>query len=322
MIDFRKIFSGLPDDIKTLVHQDELLRHRTTLQIGGPAALLCEARNTDQARRFQEIALENESQFFILGGGSNILASDDGFPGMVLQVATTDFHPSGDVLTLGAGLNFDEVISRSLSSGLSGLEFASGIPGTLGGAIMGNAGCYGHEIGEFLIEAVTLTPDGDIRQRGPEDFGFRYRETTLRESGEILLQATLKLTSGGVEKAVAVRNEKISDRKNKHPQNLPSAGSWFRNLPGTTPGQRRTAAGSLLEQVGAKNMSEGDARVFEGHANMIVNTGEATCRQVQKLARRMKDAVLEKFQVELIQEVRLLESSQKLLQQEDLPGQV
>lgn len=306
MFDVDKILSGLPDNLKTLVHQGQSLRQRTTLQVGGPAALLCEARNTDQARRFQEIASHHHLPFFILGAGSNILASDDGFPGLVLRVATADFQISGDTILAGAGLDFDEVIRRSLNSGLCGLEFASGIPGTLGGAIMGNAGCYGHEISEFLIEATTLAPDGTIIQRGPEDFGFSYRSTSLRESGEILLQAKLKLTTGGTEEAMAVREEKISDRLNKHPQNLPSAGSWFRNIPGATADGRRTAAGTLLEKVGAKEMQEGDASVFEGHANIIVNTGQATCEQVQNLAQRMKNAVWESFQIKLIQEVRLL----------------
>ena len=306
MSDIAKALSGLPDDMKSLVHQGQPLRQRTTLQIGGPATLLCEARNTEHARRFQEIANQYNLPFFILGGGSNILAADKGFPGLVLRVATDDFIPSPETLVVGAGLDFDEVISQSLAAGLSGLEFASGIPGTLGGAIMGNAGCYGHEIGEFLLEAITLAPDGIIHTRGPEDFGFSYRSTSLRESGEILLQATLKLTVGGIEDALAPREEKIADRHRKHPRNLPSAGSWFRNLPPVAAGQRRTAAGLLLEKAGAKKMHEGDARVFEGHANMIVNTGQASCAQVQKLARRMKDAVWEKFQVKLIQEVQHL----------------
>lgn len=306
MIDIEKILSALPDETKALVHRGECLSQRTTLKIGGPATLLCDVPNTEVAQRFQEIALQNNLPFFVLGGGSNILASDEGFPGLVMRVDTRDIQIKGNTMIVGAGLDFDEVITGSLSAGLSGLEFASGIPGTLGGAIMGNAGCYGHEIGEFLLEAITLTPDGNIRQRGPDDFGFGYRTSSLRESGEILLQATLGLTSGGVNQASATREEKIADRRHKHPWNLPSAGSWFRNLSPEAPGQRRTAAGSLLEKAGAKEMREGDARVFEKHANMIVNTGEASCQQVQKLAQRMKDAVWEKFQVELIQEVRHL----------------
>jgi len=303
----KEILSGLSDDLKLLAHVNAPLRERTTLQIGGPASLLCEAQNTEQALRFQEIANQHDLPFFILGGGSNLLADDEGFAGMVLRVATDDFTTSGNTLIAGAGLDFDQLIQRSLEAGLTGLEFASGIPGTLGGAIMGNAGCYGHEIGEFLVEAVTLSPDGLIIRRGPEDFGFAYRATTLRESGEILLQATLDLQFGNLEDAFSTRNNKIADRRLKHPYNLPSAGSWFRNLPAPAPGQHRVAAGSLLEKVGAKEMSEGDAVVFPGHANMIVNTGQATSEQVKTLARRMRDAVAEKFQVELVQEVRHLE---------------
>ena len=316
MFSVEKILSGLPENIKTLIHQEQPLRQRTTLRIGGPATLLCEVQNTEQARWFQEIASHNEIPFFILGGGSNILAADEGFQGLVMRMATDEFIPSGEVLIAGAGLDFDDVINRSLASGLSGLEFASGIPGTLGGAIMGNAGCYGHEIGEFLIEALTLAPDGTIRKRGPEDFGFSYRATSLRDSGEILLQATLRLTPGGVDEALKIRQEKIRDRQNKHPQDLPSAGSWFRNLPAPAPGQRRIAAGSLLEEAGAKEMRQGDARVFAGHANMIVNTGHASCSDVQKLAHRMKEAVWEKFQVELVQEVRHLPPGDGLISKE------
>lgn len=307
MLNTTGIIADLPPDLVPLAHPQELLRNHTTIRIGGRAALLCEAHNAEQALRFQEIAHRHGLPFFILGGGSNILAADEGFPGLVLKVSTTDFTAQGPALTAGAGLDFDHLIQRSLSLGLCGLEFASGIPGTLGGAIMGNAGCYGHEIGEFLTEAVTLGPEGKLHRRGPEDFGFQYRGTTLRESGEILLQATLLLKKEDPAAALALREEKISDRLRKHPVGLPSAGSWFRNLEAPAPGQRRVAAGSLLEKAGAKNMREGDARVFERHANMIINTGQATAAQVKILASRMKEAVRKKFQVELIQEVRNLE---------------
>ncbi len=306
LFDTTKILSALPGDLKNLVHPDHPLRLQTSLKIGGPAALLCEVQNPEHCLRFQEIAYQQQWPLFVLGGGSNILAADEGFPGLVLHLATKGFQHHGDTLVVGAGLDFDDLIGRSLSAGLTGLEFASGIPGTLGGAIMGNAGCYGHEISEFLVEATTLGTDGLIHQRGPEDFGFDYRSSTLRESGEILLEATLVLKKAETTEAHQVRKERIRDRQNKHPVNLPSAGSWFRNLPAPAPGERRVAAGSLLEKVGAKNMAEGDARVFAGHANMIINTGQATCRQVQQLAQRMKAAVRKKFQVDLIQEVRYL----------------
>jgi len=171
---------------------------------------------------------------------------------------------------------------------------------------VGNAGCYGHEIGEFLVEAVVLDQDGSVERVGPEHFGFGYRETRLRERGGIVLEATLKLATGTTDQALGVRAERIADRRTKHPVDLPSAGSWFRNLPAAEPGGLRQAAGRLLEEAGAKEMVEGDARVFAGHANMIVNTGHASSNDVIRLARRMQEAVAEKFGIRLMEEVRYL----------------
>ncbi|PID78501.1 UDP-N-acetylenolpyruvoylglucosamine reductase [bacterium DOLZORAL124_64_63] len=307
MADLDKIITKLPAELTDMVLCGHHLRRATTLQVGGPAKVFCRARTTEQARRFQEMAATAELPCFILGGGSNILADDAGFPGLILRVETDVFQSRGTILTVGAGLEFDALIQRSLQAGLTGLEFASGIPGTVGGAVMGNAGCYGYEIGEFIREAVTLGPDGRLRRRGADEFGFRYRATDLRESGEILLEVVLELEAGDLSTAAAVRQEHLADRARKHPGRLPSAGSWFRNLPPPAPGARRVAAGHLLEQVGAKDFAEGDARVFPKHANMIINTGRATSAQVLRLARRMKRAVRERFDVDLIQEVRYLD---------------
>ena len=243
---------------------------------------------------------------FILGAGSNILAEDAGFAGVVLHIATDRFDPRSDTVTAGAGLDFDQLIARTLDNGLTGLEFASGIPGTLGGALAGNAGCYGHEIGEFLEDALILHQDGTLEHTGPEGIGFGYRRTQLREDGGLILEATLRLHRRDVEKAALVRAEKIADRHAKHPVKTPSAGSWFRNLEADTSGGRRRPAGHFLELAGAKEMSEGNARVFAGHANMIINTGNATSSQIRALASRMHQAVLDKFGLELVEEVRHL----------------
>lgn len=306
MTDLDEILKKLPAELADQVLRGHDLRRATTLQVGGPAEVFCRARTTEQARRFQDLAATADLPCFILGGGSNILADDAGFPGLVLRIETDRFTPRGTVLGVGAGLDFDTLIQRCLAEGLTGLEFASGIPGTVGGAVMGNAGCYGHEIGEFIREAVTLGQDGRVRRRGGDEFGFRYRATDLRESGEILLEVTLELERGDVQAAAEVRRGHLADRARKHPGDLPSAGSWFRNLPPPEPGARRVAAGLLLEQVGAKDFVEGDARVFPRHANMIINAGQATSDQVRRLAERMQRAVRERFGVDLIQEVRYL----------------
>ncbi len=303
----RTLVESLSRDLQSQVQQSVPLNSLTTLGVGGPASILCRVGNPDQAVRFQALALERDIPFFILGGGSNVLADDRGFRGLILHVSTENIDLKGDTIRAGTGVSFDALIERTLDLGLTGLEFASGIPGTLGGALVGNAGCYGHEIGEFLVEALLLRPDGRLETVGPEDFGFRYRETDLRETGTIVLEAVLKLQRGDVDQAASLRREKILDRQSKHPVDLPSAGSWFRNLPPAEQGGRRRAAGVLLEQAGAKDMSEGDARVFAKHANMIVNTGGATSADVLKLADRMKSAVLEKFGIQLVEEVRYLE---------------
>ena len=306
MEDARTILNSLPTDLQAQILQSVPLKTLTTLRVGGPAALVCPIRYPEQALRFQHLALNRQIPYFILGGGSNVLADDRGFGGLILQVATENLVQTGDTVRAGAGLSFDGLIEHTLKMGLTGLEFASGIPGTLGGALVGNAGCYGHEIGEFLVEALLLRPDGRLEKVGPEDFGFRYRETDLRETGTVVLEAVLRLRRGNVEQAAAQRCEKISDRRTKHPVDLPSAGSWFRNLPSAEPNGRRRAAGALLEKAGAKEMHEGDARVFAKHANMIVNAGSATSSEVLKLAARMKKAVLEKFGIDLVEEVRYL----------------
>ena len=202
-------------------------------------------------------------------------------------------------LTVGAGLAFDEMIRRSLEAGLTGLEFASGIPGTVGGALVGNAGCYGHQIGDFVREALVLRGDGTLETIGAEDFAFGYRRTRLQGGCDVVLEATLQLAHGDLDLAGRTREEKIADRRHKHPVIEPSAGSWFKNLPPGGPGERRRAAGVLLEEVGAKEMSVGGAAVFPRHANIIINRGGATCADVLALAERMRDAVFERFGVRL-----------------------
>lgn len=302
-----RFLSLLPPEPRATIRRDVPLRELTTLRVGGPAALVCPVHTPEQARQFQRAAVAAGLPWSVLGGGSNILADDRGFGGALLRIEGRQLRIGDCAVTVDAGLDFDELIARTLEAGLTGLEFASGIPGTVGGALAGNAGCYGHEIGDFVIETTVLTPAGELARVGSADCGFRYRGSALRDRGDVVLEAVLALRRGDATAALAERHEHLADRLAKHPVIEPSAGSWFRNLEPARPGERRRAAGALLEAAGAKAMREGDAAVFSRHANIIVNLGRAGSADVRRLAARMRAAVGARFGVELQEEVRYLD---------------
>lgn len=302
-----RFLSLLPADLRGSVRRGLPLSGLTTLRVGGPAALVCPVQNPEQALRFQQAADEAGLPWFVLGGGSNVLADDGGFSGVILKIEAAGLERRGDAIEVQAGAPFDGLIAATLAEGLCGLEFASGIPGTVGGALAGNAGCYGREIRDLVDEVTVLTPGGRLERRGPAECGFRYRGTALRDAGDTVLSAVLRLQRGDLEAAVAERNAHLADRRAKHPVAEPSAGSWFRNLEPAEPGGRRQPAGVLLEQSGAKLMREGDAAVFDRHANIIVNLGRARSDEVRRLAARMREAVRERFGVLLQEEVRYLD---------------
>ncbi len=288
----------------------------TTLRIGGPALGLAWLRNSGDARRFLENTREAEIPAVCLGGGSNVLADDRGFCGLVGVMSADALEIRGDTVRAGAGIPLDQLIDASLRAGLTGLEFASGIPGSLGGALVGNAGCYGHEIGEFLREATVLREDGRVEAVGPEEFAFAYRQTAFKESRDLILEAVLALKREDVGAALVERADHLASRREKHPVDLPCAGSWFKNLPPVEPGGWRRPAGALLESVGAKQMRFGDAGVFAGHANIIVNLGCARSDDVLALAAAMRAAVHDRYGIRLEAEVRHL----PWLAEPDRPG--
>ena len=301
-----EVLRRLVNDYGDRVSLDEPLSRWTTFRIGGPARAVCRLQTPDDARRFLDNARDHEIPVVVLAGGSNVLADDDGFAGLVLHPELTALELRGDAVTVGAGLPVDDLVAATLRAGLTGLEFASGLPGTVGGALVGNAGCYGHELGEFLVEAEVLRADGRLEIVGPEAFGFAYRNSIFKGRDDLLLSAVFRLRRGDAATAGERRAEIIGDRRSKHPVGLPCAGSWFRNLPPEKPGGRRRATGRLLDELGARDWREGDAGVFEKHANIIINLGAARSADVLRLSERMKAAAAERFGVTLTPEVRHL----------------
>ena len=273
---------------------DEPMKRHTTLQIGGPADWYVDAKSDEDVERALSTAAEIGLPVFVLGGGSNLLVSDQGFRGLVLHVACdrVEFEDGGARARVESGRDFLEFIGLCRDRSLSALEFAAGVPGDIGGAVHGNAGCYGHAIGEFVIDAVLAPKGGGPAIRvGAEWFEFEYRESRLkRDQTHVLVATRLRLAEARREDIQAVIDDKLEERRVKHPQwrTEPTAGSYFKNLPPPAPGEHRVPAGKVLDQAHCRGLRVGDAMVFQKHANILVNAGQATAQEMLTLAEVMK----------------------------------
>jgi len=303
----------LGDDLLT----GELLRHHTTFRIGGPAEYFVAARTTGQLVAALRAAHELGIPCFLLGGGSNLLVSDDGLRGLVVRNACEQVEFDGTAVFAECGVDYLTFIGQCRDSALAGLAYAAGIPGSLGGALYGNAGCYGQDIGSRVIECTVASLDGERVETHPAAwFEFAYRDSRLKREPRALLSCLLQLEFGDPAAIQAEMNEKLEIRRVKHPQwrTEPTAGSYFKNLPPGfqvpglphSPGTRRIAAGALLDACDCRGLRAGDAMVFAKHANIIVNAGHATAADVLALAEMMKARVRAKFDVELEEEVMFL----------------
>jgi UDP-N-acetylmuramate dehydrogenase len=295
----------------------EPLRHHTTFRIGGPADYFYTAHTADELVTALRTARELELPVFLLGGGSNLLVSDEGFRGLVVRNGIETLEFDGAAVHVGCGKDFLELINACRDRAIAGLEFAAGIPGSVGGALFGNAGCYGQDIGSFTIECTIATLDGAVVETQPAAwFEFAYRDSRLKRDPRVLLTCLLRLRAGDPAASAREIEEKLEIRRVKHPQWRvePTAGSYFKNLPPDwqmpgaklSPGTRRVAAGQLLDECDCRGLRVGGAMVFAKHANIIVNGGQATARDVLELAAEMKRRVREKFGVTLEEEVMFL----------------
>ncbi|RJO74353.1 MAG: UDP-N-acetylmuramate dehydrogenase [Myxococcales bacterium] len=297
----------LPEPWATRARKDVPLSRHTTFRIGGPAAQLIEiAAPAELGRLAADLAAANVP-WRLLGGGSNVLVADEGYDGLVVvfQSPASSIRVEGERIIASGGAPFHDLAVVGAAAALTGMEFAAGIPGTVGGAIFGNAGAFGEQVGDVLESLELLDRQGHARTVGPEALGFAYRHSALKETGEIVLSATLRLKRGSREAAEQRLAEILALRAAKHPdwRREPCAGSFFRNLAPTSAASKRQAAGAFLDQAGAKTMRVGGAYVYAKHANIILNDGAATARDVLALAERMRAAVRERFGIDLQREV-------------------
>lgn len=297
----------LPDTWEKRALKDQPLGSYTTFRIGGPASRLIELSEPEELLRLVRDMRDAGIAWRLIGQGSNLLIPDSGYRGLVLVFRSpgTSIRAEGEHISAPGGALIHDAVLKATDSGLSGLEFAAGIPGTVGGAIYGNAGAYGIAIGDVLESVELIDTNGNVRTVAAEELRFSYRASDLKHTGEIVLKADLKLERGDAAESRKLVEKYLDRRRRRHPdlKCRPCAGSFFKNLAPSSDAERRLAAGELLDEAGAKRMRVGDAAVFERHANIIVNLGDATCTDVLTLAENMRNAVKEKYGEHLEREV-------------------
>lgn len=294
------------------------LAPHTTFGIGGRARYFIHVTNEQDLSDALTFSKERSLPHCILAGGSNIVFSDDDFNGLVIKVGFDFIEHEGQCVTVGSGTTLAALIARCISLGLSGLEPLSGIPGTVGGAIVGNAGAYGRTISEVLV-AVRYYDAGEIQTISTEECSFGYRSSVFKNRQGIIISAALALTAGDTQ-ALAVESARIiALREKKYPPGLRCPGSFFKNVlySSLSPTQRaaidstkviegKVPAGYLLESVGACGLRYGALSVAPYHGNLIINEGGAHAVEVRTLATELKKRVWERFGISLEEEVRYL----------------
>ncbi|MFA5127484.1 MAG: UDP-N-acetylmuramate dehydrogenase [Patescibacteria group bacterium] len=291
------------------------LKKFTTFRIGGLAEFVVEVAETDKLIALLNYLSGEGIDYFILGGGSNILMPDEGFSGVVIRVKTNHIKVGKTKIIADAGVLLGAVVGEASKNSLTGLEWAVGIPGTVGGAVRGNAGAMGLDTGKN-IEAVVVWKDGEVLTFTNSDCGFSYRSSVFKREGGVVLSSTFILAPGESAQIAKKIQECLTGRLGKFPSE-PSAGSFFQNikkwsgeLPEGLPQIHRergvVPAGWLIEQCGLKGYRIGDAGISEIHGNFIVNYGNASARDVQKLVDEVKEKVYNKYGVDLIPEVEII----------------
>lgn len=284
------------------VKENEPLANHTTMKIGGPADLFIEPSSIESIKRTMELINEHHVKWTAIGRGSNLLVSDKGIEGAVIKLGPSmaGMEINGDMVKVGSGYSLVSLSTQLSRKGMSGLEFASGIPGSVGGAVYMNAGAHGSDISKILIKAHVLFADGTIEWLTNEEMKFSYRTSVLQNQRPgIVIEAVFQLQAGDKDSIFAEMQKNKVYRKETQPWNSPCAGSIFRNpLP--------NYAGKLIEGAGLKGYSIGGAKVSEMHGNFIVNTGNAKATDVIALIQHIKDKIRQLYQVNIETEVEII----------------
>ena len=288
--------------LNCVVRYDEPLKSHTTFKIGGNCIALIEPREISDIIEAVKICRENSIKFFVIGNGSNLLVPDEGYNGVIIKLKSefSTIQVEGEYLIVNSGAKLSEVYTVAYENSLTGFEFASGIPGTIGGAIYMNAGAYGGEMKDIVESVEVLDLDNfELKELKNEELEFSYRKSIIQRKNYIVTTIKLKLQKGNKEEINAVYEDLRDRRNSKQPLNFGSAGSTFKRPEGHF-------ASKLIEDAGLKGYHINDAWVSEKHSGFIVNKGNASYKEVMELIEYVQKVVFEKFGVKLETEVRIL----------------
>ncbi len=330
------ILEQLQSIVSDRVRENELMSKHTNFRIGGPAMFFVEIKSVDELRQVLEIAKTNGLKMVIMGGGSNMLVSDNGFDGILIKMAMREIRIVKNIVQADAGVLMSMLARKTADAWLTGIEWAVSLPGTVGGAVRGNAGCFGGETKDRLVSADVLrfTVEEGARGNGQgvrvefeiitllkSELGFGYRESVIKYTNDIVLSATFELEPGDQEKSLDFMKVYLEKRKLHQPIDAGSAGCMFKNydiesdaelerlktkldLPLEISHSRRISAGWLIDQLDLKGKQIGGAKVSEKHGNFLVNTGHATADNVVQLIALIKTRARDEYGISLHEEVQ------------------
>lgn len=302
--------------------EGETLSKHTNFRIGGPAKWFVEVRSLDELIQVVQFCKTNNLAFFVFGGGSNLLVSDNGFDGVAIKIAMRTYQINGTIVRAEAGVLSSALARATTSLGLKGLEWAITLPGTIGGAIRGNAGSFGGQMGDRVV-SIEVLRDGGVIELKKDELGFSYRDSVFKHNSDVIVAATFQLEEGDTQELKEEVDDKLMKRKSSQPTDFGSAGCIFKNyiigddeivsrlsrkfvIPQDMIASRRIAAGWLIDQLDLKGTQIGAAKISEKHGNFIVNTGEATADQIVQLIALIKTRARNEFGIQLEEEVQLV----------------
>ncbi|HHY04421.1 MAG TPA: UDP-N-acetylmuramate dehydrogenase [Thermoanaerobacterales bacterium] len=300
-MEYKIIYDKLKDFIsEDRIKINEPMKNHTSFQIGGACDILVLPRSQSEIKKIIDLCRENQTPFFVMGNGTNLLIKDSGIRGVVIKLAQNfnDIKVDGNIITCKAGVAMSAISRAALENSLSGLEFANGIPGSVGGACVMNAGAYGGEMADVVKKVKVMDFEGNVYEMSKDQIGYSYRKSSLQKGDKILLEVEMELKPGNYDEIKSKMEKCMSLRRQKQPLNMPSAGSAFKR-------PKDNYAGLLIEKAGLKGYSIGGAMVSDLHAGFIVNTGNATCADVEALLNHVKKVVKEKFNIELEPEIKI-----------------